>query len=254
MKKEEMRVLSARNPNPLSSTMPIGHLDSDFPLQKRRSVDYSIKGRSIYKSEKPDPSDQEAYSELKLLYEKALTENFSLKGENNHESSFSTVKLDKESNLKLSLATEHEEANELISNTMVSVMMLKDYYTDLVNSKTQAKKELDEMRAMHSFAKDNMISLLQGKLNNTVDMLKTVYRDKKNLESLLDKEEKSKHLLQAQNTALEEKIKVFEGRNKEVLSVGQLTSQISNTLSKQEALNKKIEKYETYIQSKLKKS
>jgi len=107
---------------------------------------------------------------------------------------------------------------------------------------------------MHNFAKDNMVSLLQGKLNNTVDMLKTVYRDKKQMESYLEKEDKKKHLAQAQNAALEEKLRVVESKNKELLNPSQLTQQITSTLSKQEAMNRKIEKYEAYIQSKLKKS
>ena len=54
--------------------------------------------------------------------------------------------------------------------------------------------------------------------------------------------------------ALEEKIKVLEGRVKEPLSVSGLNSQIATVLNKQEAISKKIEKYEAYIQSKMKKN
>ena len=137
---------------------------------------------------------------------------------------------------------------------MNSIKVLKDYKRELIENKISAKKELDEQRGMHNFAKDNMVSLLQSKLNSTVDMLKTVYRDKKQLESYLEKEDKHKHVMQAQNAALEEKLKVMEGRNKDLMNTSQLTAQITNMLGKQEVVNKKIEKYENYIQSKLKKS
>lgn len=255
MRKEEMRVLSARN-NQLSSTLPIT-LDSDLtPVQKRKSVDYGIRGRSIYKPERSIDlqPENDAYSELKSLYEKALTENYSLKSEANYESSISYVRLDKETSVKMSLSNEIEELQHILAETFESIKVLKEYQQELIANKIQAKKELDEQRGLHSFAKDNMISLLQGKLNNTVDMLKTVYRDKKNLEGLLDKEEKTKHSLQGQSAALEEKLKVLDGRNKDLMTVGQLNTQISNILGKQDAVNKKIEKYEAYIQSKKKKS
>jgi len=143
---------------------------------------------------------------------------------------------------------------EVLSNCFQSVKSLKEYKKNLTENKNSAKRELDEQRNMHNFAKDNMVSLLQGKLNNTVDMLKTVYRDKKQMESYLEKEDKKKHLAQAQNAALEEKLRVVESKNKELLNPSQLTQQITSTLSKQEAMNRKIEKYEAYIQSKLKKS
>lgn len=256
MRKEEMRVLSARN-GPLSTTMPASTFEAELtPVQKRKSVDYGIRGRSIYKQERNVENQQEleAYSELRSLYERALNENLSLKSGDPHESSISTVKLDKESNLRISYANEIEDLNEVLADCMQSIKVLKEYQKELINNKIHAKKELDDQKGMHSYAKDNMVSLLQGKLNNTVDMLKTVYRDKKNLEALLEKEEKHKHNLQGQSAALEEKIKVIEGRNKELMNTAQLTAQISNTLSKQEALNKKIEKYESYIQSKMKKS
>ena len=253
-----MRVLSARN-GPLSSTMPLVSLDHDqSPLStNRKSVDYGIRGRSIYKPDRPVPEaqqDLDAYTELKYLYERALTENHSLKGETHHENSLSTVRLDKESSLKISFTREIEELHETIAETTQSMNALKDYHKELIANKVQAKKELEEQKNMYSFAKDNMISLLQGKLNNTVDLLKSVYRDKKNLEAMLEKEEKVKHHIQGQCMALEEKIKVLEGRVKEPLSVSGLNSQIATVLNKQEAISKKIEKYEAYIQSKMKKN
>lgn len=198
--------------------------------------------------------DHDSYSELKSLYEKALHENYSLKGEINLETSLSTVKFDKDNAVKSSFATETEELYEILSKCMNSIKVLKDYKRELIENKISAKKELDEQRGMHNFAKDNMVSLLQSKLNNTVDMLKTVYRDKKQLESYLEKEDKHKHVMQAQNAAIEEKLKVLEGRNKDLMSTSQLTAQITNVLGKQEVVNKKIEKYENYIQSKLKKN
>jgi hypothetical protein len=197
---------------------------------------------------------QESYSELKSLYEKALNENYSLKGEINLDSSLSTVKLEKDNTVKSSFANETEELYEVLSKCMNSIKVLKDYKRELIENKISAKKELDDQRGMHNFAKDNMVSLLQGKLNNTVDMLKTVYRDKKQMETYLEKEDKHKHTMQAQNAALEEKLKVLEGRNKDLMNASQLTAQITNMLGKQEVINKKIEKYENYIQSKLKKS
>lgn len=255
MRREEMRVLSARN-GPLNTTMPLSSIDFELsPVATRKSVDYGIRGRSIYKADKllPDHQDIEAYSELKSLYEKALTENHSLKGDPHHDQSLSTVKLEKESSLKSSFGKEIEEIHETISETMQSIRVLKEYQKELIANKIQAKKDVDDQRNLYSFAKDNMVSLLQGKLNNTVDMLKSVYKDKKSLESLLEKEEKNKHACQAQSMALEEKIKVLEGRNKDLLSTTVLNAQIASALSKQDTLNKKIDKYEAYIQSKSKK-
>lgn len=253
MKREEMRVLSARN-SQLSNALPAPE-DSTI-ISKRRSVDYGIRGRSIYKQEKSLEShqDTEAYSELKSLYEKALTENCCLKGESFNESSLSTVKLDKESSVKNSFCREIEDLQETLAETVNSLRVLKEYSKELTNNKIQAKKELDEQKTFYSFAKDNMVSLLQGKLNNTVDMLKSVYRDKKSLESILDKEEKLKHNVQAQCIALDEKLKVIEGKTKDLSTASALNSQISSILSKQENVNKKIEKYEAYIQSKMKKN
>lgn len=197
---------------------------------------------------------QESYSELKFLYEKALHENFSLKSEINLDSSLSTIKPDRDNTLRSSFANEIEDLQEVLSNCFQSIKSLKEYKKVLIDNKNSAKKELDEQRSMNNYAKDNMVSLLQGKLNNTVDMLKTVYRDKKQLETYLEKEDKLKHVAQAQNAALEEKLKVVEGKNKELMNPAQLNGQITNVMSKQEALNRKIEKYEAYIQSKLKKS
>ena len=253
-----MRILSARN-DPLSSTLPLTSFDNEIsPLSNnRKSVDYGIRGRSIYKPDRPVPDTQQdfdAFIELKYLYERALTENHSLKGESQHENSLSTVRLDKESSLKNSFAREIEELHETIAETTQSVTVLKEYHKELIVNKAQAKKELDDYRNMYSFAKDNMVSLLQGKLNNTLDMLKSVYREKKNLEAMLEKEEKVKHSVQGQCMALEEKVKVLEGRIKEPLSVSGLNTQIGTVLNKQEAINKKIEKYEAYIQSKMKKN
>jgi Rps23 Pro-64 3,4-dihydroxylase Tpa1-like proline 4-hydroxylase len=209
---------------------------------------------SLIQEKSFDFTGQESFTELKSLYERALHENFSLRGEINLETSLSTLKPEKDSSVKSSFANEIEDLNEVLAKCMQSIKVLKEYKKELIENKLSAKKELDEQRGMHNFAKDNMVSLLQGKLNNTVDMLKTVYRDKKQMESYLDKEDKQKHVFQAQNAALEEKLKVLEGRNKELLSASQLTAQITNTLGKQEVINKKIEKYESYIQSKLKKS
>ena len=252
-----MRILSARNAI-LNSTMPIVSLDQELSTNnKRKSVDYGIRGRSIHKQDRiniDNQQDIDAYNELKSLYEKALSENFSLKSESYNESSLSTVKLEKDNSLKFSFAKEIDELHETLAEALQSIKSLKEYQKELINNKIQAKKELDEQKNLYSFAKDNMVSLLQGKLNNTVDMLKTIYRDNKNLESILEKEEKNKHNFQGQSAALEEKIKVIEGRNKDLLTASALTSQIAAALSRQETLNKKIEKYEAYIQSKMKKS
>jgi chromosome segregation ATPase len=254
MRNREMRLLSARNSG-LNNTMPVPIDTEVFNMSKRKSVDYGIRGKSINRHEKlTESQDLDAYTELKDLYEKALSENCTLKSENYHESSLSTVKLERDTTVKLSLIKEIEELQGVLSKTSESIKILKEYQKELVDNRNQAKKDLEEQRNMHSFAKDNMLSLLQGKLNNSVDMLKTVYREKKNLEAFLDKEEKTKHMLQGQSAALEEKIKVLEGKNKDLQTSSTLNAQISSVISKQDAINKKIDKYESYIQSKNKKS
>lgn len=193
--------------------------------------------------EKNDNSiNEKSFLELKALHDKAHQENLILKSQHPQDPIFS---------YRQSTAEEIETLTEVLSSAFQSIQHLLTYKSELIENNKKLKLDLSFENSNQNFSKDQRILTLSSKLTKTNELLNSVTKDKKMLEALLDKTESMKHFAQGHNEALAEKIRVLQNPSGN-LSKTQLTSFLSNVQCKQELIEKRIEKYETYVQSKQK--
>ncbi|CAG9330530.1 unnamed protein product [Blepharisma stoltei] len=220
------------------------------------TTSYGIRGKSIrHKRGFSETKEQlEVIQQtLRSPYDKISLENRSMRLDSmRNESTLSTIQCDQLGNPKNSLAGEIEELYEALSKANESINLIYTHYLSLENINDELRKEIEELTSSNSSAKDNEVKALQENLNTNVESLKTNYREKKNIENAIDKEEGIVRKLQAECDALDAKRRVLQGPHEELLTPASLNQQLGMLAQKQAAIDKKNEKYEKYIQSKTK--
>ena len=186
--------------------------------------------------------NEESWLQLKALHDKAYQENLTL---------ISQHQQDPMLIYHQSTAEEIESLTEVFSSALQSIQCLLTYKSELIENNKSLKRDLSIQDSNHDYSKDQQILSLSSRLTKTVDLLNSVTKDKKFLETFFEESESMKNFAQGHNEALAEKIRALAKPNGN-LSKTQLISFLNSVQCKQEQVEKRIEKYETYIQSKQK--
>jgi chromosome segregation ATPase len=204
------------------------------------------------------------YEELQAEYEGLLASNQRIHQENTSmqqgrssklltHGSDSTVRLDDTQALRLALAEECEQLEEVLSTAHHSINDLLDEYSRLSSEYEGVYREYHRVKyiaEMEDATRDIKLSLLRETLDKKTDEYKLLTKEIKKLEAAIIEAKGQQRSLQREITGIDEKIaELAKVADPELVTAAELCKQIALLSSMLNYSQEKVVRYERYFQS-----